>query len=124
MAWQDEKLVELEKRLDLIEFRQQLLFDNDEVSRLLFEYGITHEQYRKIMGLMDEYRQQIANNQEVSHGAFEEAIYKIVPEHASDYHMCEYLARAFMEVGRWDEVFPALYGKMAKYQYMMEKNNE
>ncbi len=124
MSWQDEKLEEIEKRIELMEFRQQLLFDNDEVSRLLFEYGITQDQYRKIMDLMDECRKQIDKGQEVSHTEFEDAIYKIVPNHASDYHMCEYLARAFMETGRWDEVFPALYGEMAKYKYMMEKNDE
>ena len=27
------------ERLDFIEFRQQLLFDNDDVSRSIFEYG-------------------------------------------------------------------------------------
>ena len=29
------------ERLDFIEFRQQLLFDNDDVSRSIFEYGLT-----------------------------------------------------------------------------------
>ena len=38
-----------EERLDYIEFRQTLLFDNDTVSRLLFEYEITHDEYVKIM---------------------------------------------------------------------------
>lgn len=121
MSLQTEKLEELEKRIELLEFRQQLLYDNDEVSRLLFEYGITQEQYRKIMDLMEEYRGQIDDGHEVSHAAFEEAMYKIVTSHVSDYHMCEYIARAFMETGRWDEVFPSLYGQTAKYQYMMEK---
>ena len=36
--------------------------------------------------------------------------------------MCEYLARAFMDEGRWDEVFPALYGDMPKYNYLKDKN--
>ena len=40
------------ERLDFIEFRQQLLFDNDDVSRSIFEYGLTREQYKKIMDLM------------------------------------------------------------------------
>ena len=35
------------ERLDFIEFRQQLLFDNDDVSRSIFEYGLTREQYKK-----------------------------------------------------------------------------
>ena len=36
------------ERLDFIEFRQQLLFDNDDVSRSIFEYGLTREQYKRI----------------------------------------------------------------------------
>ena len=36
------------ERLDFIEFRQRLLFDNDDVSRSIFEYGLTREQYKRI----------------------------------------------------------------------------
>lgn len=31
------RIEELEKRIEMLEFRQQLLFDNDDLSRLLFE---------------------------------------------------------------------------------------
>jgi len=34
--------------------------------------------------------------------------------------LCESLAQSFMEDGRWEEVFPALYGSMLKYKYYME----
>jgi len=118
------KVEELEKRIEMLEFRQQLLFDNDDVSRLLFEYNITHQQYREIMDLMDKYRSSIEQNKEVFHGAFEDAIYNIVPKHKGNYHMCEYIARAFMDAGRWEEVFPALYGDMPKYRYLMEEDDE
>lgn len=106
----------LEERLDYIEFRQELLFYNSEVDRMLFEYKITHPQYTKIMDLMDEYRRKIDNNEEVSHGLFEDSIYKIVTHLEGDYHFCEYITRAFMNEGRWEEVFPALYGDMSKYK--------
>lgn len=36
-----------------------------------------------------------------------------------DYHFAETIAQAFMEDGRWKEVFPALYGGMSKYQSCM-----
>lgn len=121
---ENDKYEELKKRIEMLEFRQQLLFDNDDVSRLLFEYNITHQQYRNIMDLMDLYRTEIDNNRPVYNGAFEDAIYKIIPEHAGDYHMCEYIARAFMDTGRWEEVFPALYGDMPKYRYLMEEDND
>lgn len=123
MSLNDERLNELERRIDLIEFRQQLLFENDEVSRMLFEYEITREQYRKIMDLMDSIRKKINNKEEFSSEKFESDMYDIIPSHKGDYHMCEYFARSFMETGRWDEVFPALYGEAPKYRYMMENNN-
>ncbi len=121
---EDFKYKELQERMDFIEFRQQLLFDNDSLSRLLFEYKITEIQYKEIMNLMEKYRNDIAHSKEVNHGAFEDSIFKIVPQHNGDYHMCEYLTRAFMDEGRWDEVFPALYGNMPKYQYLMEDKDE
>ena len=119
----EEKMRMLEQRLDNLEFRQQLLFDNDDVSRLLFEYNINQKQYRSIMDLMDKYRSAIDKGEKVHNSVFEDEIYEIVPEHKSDYHMCEYLARAFMDCGRWEEVFPALYGDMAKYKHLMENRN-
>lgn len=109
------------ERLDLIEFRQGLLFNNTEIDRSIFEYGITHLQYRAIMDLMDEYRAKIEKGQSCSHGEFESKMYDIVPEHHGDYHMCEELAKGFMDEGRWEEVFMKLYGDMPKYSYLKRK---
>lgn len=111
----------IEEHLDFIEFRQQLLFENSDVDRLLFEYEITQSEYRKIMDLMDQMRKKLDKQEEVSHGEFESNIYDIVPTHKGDYHMCEYIARAFMDERRWEEVFPALYGDMPKYRYLRDK---
>ncbi len=108
----------IDERLDYIEFRQQLLFDNTDLSRMLFEYEISKDEYSAIMDLMDSIRNDLDQNKKVSHGAFEDEMYQIVPAHSGDYHMCEYIARAFMDDGRWTEVFPALYGHMPKYSYL------
>lgn len=115
---------ELEERISMLEFRQQLLFDNDDVSRILFEYKITSQQYRSIMDIMDKYREKIDKRIGVNHHEFEEELYEIVPQRRGDYHFCEFLARAFMDTGRWAEVFPALYGDMPKYQHLMEGYDE
>ena len=56
---------EIMERLDFIEFRQQLLFDNDDVSRSIFEYGLTREQYKRIMALMQDYRERIERGESV-----------------------------------------------------------
>lgn len=65
---------------------------------------------------MDYYRNKIDNNEKVSHGAFEEKIYSIVPQHKGNYHFVESLTRAFWENDRWEEVFDTLYRVLPKYQ--------
>ena len=109
------------ERLDFIEFRQQLLFDNDDVSRSIFEYGLTREQYKRIMALMQDYRERIERGEKCDHRGFEQAMYEIVPDHRGDYHMCEELAKGFRDENRWEEVFDNLYGEMPKYSYLKSK---
>lgn len=69
----------MEERLEFIEFRQELLFNNTDLDRMLFEYEIDRNQYRKIMDLMESYRTMLDNHEDVNHAAFETEIYAIVP---------------------------------------------
>lgn len=113
------KDMEIDQRLDFIEFRQELIFSNTEVDRLLFEYNITEEQYIEIMNLMDSVREAIEsehNGSEIDNERFEQKIYNIVEHLNNNYHFCEYLTRAFKNEGRWEEVFDELYGHLPKYK--------
>ncbi len=113
----------LRKELDHIKFKLELLFDNDPVSRFIFEMNYSREQYSGIMDLMDEMRNKLDNNQEVSASEFESKFQAITND--SDYHNAEIITRLFMEERRWEEVFPALYGKFQKYQsYFKNLNKE
>ena len=116
----EKKNYELEKRVSMLEFKIQLLFEDTNISRLLFEYNISHQEYSELMDLMDEFRNNIEKGEKVHHGFFEQKVYGVVGKYG-DYHFCESLAQSFMEDGRWEEVFPALYGDMPKYKYYMEK---
>ena len=97
------------------------------VDRIFREYKITKTEQEKIMNVMDKYREDIANGIRVSNGAFEADIIAIfggnmqaarhVP--AIEYHFCEYVAKGFMEEGRWVEVFSTLYGEFPKYKGMI-----
>lgn len=117
------KNAELEERLSMVEFKVQLLSENTNTSRLLFEYNITHNQYLRLMDLMDEFRKMLDGGEKVYHGSFETMVYRITGKDG-DYHFCESLAQSFMEDGRWEEVFPALYGDMPKYAYYMERRRK
>ncbi len=105
----------VEERLDLLEFQVGLLFDNKDIDRLFFESGITREQHRAIMNLMETYRTRIDNGESVNHGTFEQNIYDIVSEKRGDYHFCEDIAQCLFEDHRYEEVFTALYGNMQKF---------
>ncbi|MDN4862891.1 DUF1878 domain-containing protein [Priestia megaterium] len=112
------KIEELEETIDLLTFRQNLLFSNTSVDRALYEYDITKKQYNEIMDLMDNYRAKIDNKEEVNHNSFEQEMYNIVHQHSGNYHFVESLTRAFWENDRWEEVFDELYRVLPKYQHI------
>ena len=65
------------ERLEFIEFRQQLLFDNNDVSRSIFEYGLTREQYKRIMDLTQDYRECMERGENCGHGRFNRQCMKL-----------------------------------------------
>lgn len=126
------KYKELEERVTQLEFREELIVDNNNVSRILLEYNITRKQYIQIMDLMDDTRNSIETQKEVLSAEFEKKLINIFDgdkevfdrSPSIDYHFCEYIVKAFMEDGRWEEVFPALYGNLQKYQFLKGEDNE
>lgn len=113
----------LRKELDNTNFKLKLLFDNDPVSRFVFEMNYSQEQYNAIMDLMDEMRNKLDNNEKITSSDFEYRYQQVTGD--SDYHSAEIITRLFMEDRRWEEVFPALYGKFQKYQtYFKNRNKE
>lgn len=106
----------LTEKIAFISFRQQLLFDNDKASRILFENEVNEQESRAIMDLMDSYRKKLSRHEPVNHSQFESEVYAIVPHLEGNYHFCEMLTKAFHDENRWGEVFPALYGVLPKYR--------
>ncbi|WP_252406915.1 DUF1878 domain-containing protein [Bacillus subtilis] len=110
---------ELLDRLDLIEFRQELLFDDTSFSRLLFEMKVTRKQHRQILDLFDSLRDKVDNAERISSSAYESKIYEIVPQCQHSYHFAESVAQTLHEEGRWEEVFEGLYGDVQKFQHYL-----
>lgn len=113
---------ELLERLDFIEFRQELLFENTDWSRLLFESKVTKEQQDNIFDLFDALRKKISSGEAVSSTSYESEIYRIIPQCENSYHFAESIAQTLHESGRWDEVFVALYGHAPKFQTYLGQN--
>ena len=86
-------------------------------------FHVTKDEQRRIMEVMTEYSERIANGVAVSYSDFEKDIICIFGGNISamkhkpsiDYRFCEHIAKTFMENGRWEEVFFALYGKFPVY---------
>ena len=106
----------MEERLNNIEYRQKLLFENTPISRFLFESNTTESEYIAIMDLLAIYQAKIEKGEKVSSGDFECQIYNLVPSKKGDYHYCELVSKLFAEEGQWEDVFTTLYGDLAKYK--------
>lgn len=119
---------EIKNEVELLKFRIGLVASKTHVNQLLFEYEVNQNQYNSIMGLMDTVRKALDAHREFDHTEFEQRLKSIFPEKDTryDYHFAEDIAQAFMEDGRWEEVFPALYGDTPKFKCYLEniKNEE
>ena len=111
----------VDERLDFIEFRQELLYYNDDVSRVVFVYNLTQAEYNAILSLMDNLRSQRVKGEKVYSAKYEQDIYNIAPHLNNDYHFCELIAKTFYEDNRYSEVFQALYGDRLKYSSLKDE---
>ena len=98
------------------------------INQILYEYEVNQTQYNAIMDLMDAVRKELDDHRDYNHVTFEQRMKEIFPDRddpRNDYHFAEDIAQAFMEDGRWEEVFPALYGDMPKFKcYLENMKNE
>lgn len=115
--------MDVNERLDFLEFRQELLFEDTSINRLLFETRVTKDQYNAIMDLFDKYRNKIDNREDVNHNVYESEIYQIVPQCNNSYHFAESVAQCLHENDRWTEVFETLYGHLDKFQSYLNRQN-
>lgn len=108
--------MEIEERLDFIEFRMDLLREGTEFCKFLYDCNITSQQLTKLYEVMEGIREKIDNGEKVSHSQYEAEVLGIVDHRTLDYHFCELLAKLLWEEERYEEVFPALYKDSIKYQ--------
>jgi len=113
--------MDINERLELLEFKLELLFENTELNRLLFSNNVSREQLSKLFDLMENYRKEIELNHEVFSGTFEGEIYSILPQIKNSYHFCESFARMCWEQQQYEEVFPSLYGDSKKFEQLFNK---
>ena len=114
---------ELKKEVEFLKFRIDLVASKTHINQILYEYEVNQTQYNAIMDLMDEVRKELDEHRDYSRMTFEHRIKEIFSDKDDprrDYHFAEDIAQAFMEDGRWEEVFPALYGDKPKFKFYLE----
>ena len=112
----------IEERIEQLEFQLELLFENRGIDRLFFESKITRAQFLHIADLMDYVSAKICNGEEVSKDFFEDEILSIVPQKRGDYHFSELIAKCWYDEHQWPEVFEYFYGDLPKYSYLKNHN--
>ncbi len=114
-------IMSIEERLNLIEFRQELLFVNSDFSRFLFETEITREQQNKLFDLLDKLSKKIRSGEELNSTDYERKVDQIVP--GAGYHFAESFVHLLHIEERWTEVFEGLYGNSPKFHHYLNKAN-
>ncbi|MEC2444803.1 hypothetical protein P9W93_26380, partial [Bacillus cereus] len=59
-----DEIEQLKQQVAHLTFKQNLLFTNGSVERLVFDYDLTQIQFTQIMDLMDEYRKMIGEGRQ------------------------------------------------------------
>ena len=76
-------------------------------------YNINDNQYSRIMDIMDEAAAAIRQGREYTNHTLERNIIPVIklsnPDKVIEHHAVEEIASAFLEDGKWEEVFLTLY---------------
>jgi len=111
MTPEQERIAELEKRVQLLEdqigmLRELVDSDKYPFMFLALESGLSNSQVEQIFKLMEEVSKAIFSKKTpMSHSEFEERVYQIVPTHKRDYHFAESIVRTLNAKGQYAEVY-------------------
>ena len=97
--------IDLFQKLDFIEFRQDLLFRNTDLDRLLFENRVTRSQYEELLQFMDMFNKNMVEN--ASKDEFESSVLNAI--HSNNKNLPKMLAYEFYKQNRYTNVFSNLY---------------
>ena len=107
--------MEIDERLDYIEFRMNLLREGSEFCKFIYDNEITEGQLRQLYDVMDEMREKIDNGMVISRAEYESKLLDVLDRRRYDYHFCESFAKLLWEENRYAEVFPMVYQDSQKF---------
>lgn len=100
----------IEERIEQLEFQVELLYKNRTIDRFLFESKVTRSQYSHLIDLLDYVSDKICKGEEVSKDFFEDEILSIVPEKREDDNFCKLFAEYWQDEYQNSKVCEYFYG--------------
>ncbi|MGV6935927.1 hypothetical protein ACWA2B_10470 [Paenibacillus sp. CMM36] len=107
---------QINERLDHIEFKQELLFQDTMFDHVLFEANCTRSQRTDLFNLLDNLDTKLQSGEKVSHITFETKVNDIF-ESERDYHFAENIAMSLYDTGRYQELVFQLYKDLPKFNH-------
>lgn len=107
--------MDLETKLEDIEFRMDLLREGSELAKYLYDCKITRKQMSDLYKYMDSLRQKIDSGESISSPEYEGGVLGIVGTGNLDYHFCELFAKLLWEEQRYEEIFEEVYKNHMRY---------
>ena len=100
----------IEERIEQLEFQVELLYKNRAIDRFFFENKITNSQYSHLIDFMDYVSGKLRNAEDVSKDFFEDEILSIVPEKRGEDNFCKLLVGYWQEEYQNSKVYEYFYG--------------
>lgn len=110
----------VEERLDFIEFRMDLLREGTEFAKFIYDCNVTKSQLDELYDILDDIQGKIDNGLDVSSSEYESQVLNVVDHRKLDYHFCESFVRLLWEEQRYEDVFPALYKDSNKFSHLFK----
>lgn len=111
----------VEERLDFIEFRMDLLREGTEFAKFIYDCNVTKSQLDELYDILDDIQGKIDNGLDVSSSEYESQVLNVVDHRKLDYHFCESFVRLLWEEQRYEDVFPALYKDSNKFSHLFKQ---
>ena len=110
----------MEERLDFIEFRMDLLREGTEFAKFIYDCNVTKSQLDELYDILDDIQGKIDNGLDVSSSEYESQVLNVVDHRKLDYHFCESFVRLLWEEQRYEDIFPALYKDSNKFIHLFK----
>ena len=108
----------IENEIKEINFRMNLLRENTDLSKYIYDCEVKEEQWEHIREYFEELYDLVCAKKEIDSSTYETKILSFVDNEQLDYHFAEYIAQLQWEANNYKEVFETLYKDSAKFHHL------